>query len=593
MKQQIDFVNCSFHEFYKILSVLFYKVFFLLLIGYVSFFLSSYQCFGQSKIEERKLTYAKDVYRDAILKKDSLLLAEAYYLLGKWEFNTKRSYLRSKMWYIKSLNILEKKPLIYESGRIHVRLSECEQSLGNYIQSFFHCYKAISIHQIINSQKGLIIAYVHLAKLHSYNWSTTNGITVATHLDSAVFYLNKAEALAKLTDDKEAIKQIGLDKGQIHLEDFDNYAKAGYKQLDSEPEEDKYTTLALATLHHFKAKLLNNNLEEAKLLLDKADRLFHEKCPLSMEVNILLQACNALYAVKRGDWINAYNYQVKLTELEKRKLSDDRASLLKLLGSANESSNQELLLEAQKQELVLQTENFKRQNNLFYIVVTLSLLLLGSAIVFYILFRKYRKVSNQNAVLVREQSHRLKNNLQALSDLLHLQSNRLKDSKVKQAVEEIQLRVEAMTTLHKLLYNGNQLAMVPLPDFLAEVAEIVLHSFDCKNVELSINIPDVYLTPTQALPLGLILNELTTNSCKYAFPNNPSPKYAINISIEKEILTMIIEDNGQTDFSEKVNLDKPKSFGLQLIQMQVMQLYGSYSLLFKKGMYFELSFQIR
>ncbi|MFD2936407.1 sensor histidine kinase [Spirosoma flavum] len=217
------------------------------------------------------------------------------------------------------------------------------------------------------------------------------------------------------------------------------------------------------------------------------------------------------------------------------------------------------------------------------------------SIVFFRLYRKNQCIGATNAELVKEQNHRVKNNLQIVSSLLSLQANRLTDESAKNAVAEGQLRVEAMAILHRQLYDGDQLAMINPAEFIPELVDMVLQTFGYTHVRLVYDIDAFVLPADSALPVSLILNELTTNACKYAFPDHPDPVFHVSCRQKKNQIDLLVADNGPgmlPQFPIDARSTSSTSFGMRLIQMQVDQLRGMYTFAKQTGTVFTLTFTV-
>ncbi|MVM39019.1 hypothetical protein GO730_18165 [Spirosoma sp. HMF3257] len=203
------------------------------------------------------------------------------------------------------------------------------------------------------------------------------------------------------------------------------------------------------------------------------------------------------------------------------------------------------------------------------------------SVVFFRLSRKNQRISHRNVELIKEQNHRVKNNLQVVSSLLSLQAKRLTDEAAKKAVEESRLRVQSMAIIHRKLYDGDKLAVVNLDEFIQELVNGVLKSFGYPFATVQYAIDTNSLSADKAIPLGLILNELITNACKYAFPQNENPHLTVRCYAQHAKLYLQVTDNGpglEVPVIQTDDLYDPqtKSFGMSLIQAQVMQLNGTY-----------------
>jgi two-component sensor histidine kinase len=250
----------------------------------------------------------------------------------------------------------------------------------------------------------------------------------------------------------------------------------------------------------------------------------------------------------------------------------------------SESESQEIneldiKYQTEKKELQLKLQDAQLQTQR---TVTLSTSVgLGiAAILGFIFFRlneKNKALAKANAVLVREQNHRIKNNLQVVSSLLSLQSNRIKDEKAKVAIEESQLRVQSMAFIHRRLY-GENLTSIDFGEYAEELVSHVVGSYGYREkLSLQMEIAPTFLEVEKAIPLGLVLNELVSNACKYAFPEHPNPTLMISFQEKDEKhWELLVKDNGvglPTDFE----VEKSNSFGMKLVHLQAKQLEGKVS----------------
>ncbi len=184
----------------------------------------------------------------------------------------------------------------------------------------------------------------------------------------------------------------------------------------------------------------------------------------------------------------------------------------------------------------------------------------------------------QNELLMKEIHHRVKNNLQTISSLLYLQSKNLKDDSVKQAILASQNRVNTMALIHQKLYQGKNLEKIEMKDYLQNLGKEIQKTtgkekqridfiFDMNPMELNIDI---------AIPIGLIVNELITNSLKHAFPNGGAGSITISLKNDpsSQKVNLIYWDNGIGKNGNKMETNY--SFGTQLISLLCTQLKGTH-----------------
>lgn len=148
--------------------------------------------------------------------------------------------------------------------------------------------------------------------------------------------------------------------------------------------------------------------------------------------------------------------------------------------------------------------------------------------------------------LLKEINHRVKNNLQIVMSLLNNQCFYMQDAQALLAIQESQHRVHSISLIHKKLYQGDNIGTIHMPDYISELVQYLKESFSpIHNIRFETLIEDIHLDVSQAVPLGLILNEAITNCFKYAFPQSMAGTILISLSKpSSERLRLEISDNG-------------------------------------------------
>ncbi|MBI5680641.1 MAG: response regulator [Methanobacterium sp.] len=213
----------------------------------------------------------------------------------------------------------------------------------------------------------------------------------------------------------------------------------------------------------------------------------------------------------------------------------------------------------------------------------------------------------EKEILLREIHHRVKNNLQIISSLLNLQSIYIANDEMLEIYKESQNRVKSMAMIHEKLYQSEDLAKIDFGDYVKSLILNLFSSYGVNEslIKLEININDILLDINTAVPCGLIINELVTNSIKHGFPDiysqkelnrlvtGPDEKESkINIDINKndEIYTMNVYDNG-IGFPQNLDFKKTESLGMQLVISLIDQLRGTVELKREDGTFFEIVFK--
>ena len=201
----------------------------------------------------------------------------------------------------------------------------------------------------------------------------------------------------------------------------------------------------------------------------------------------------------------------------------------------------------------------------------------------------------EKEVLLKEIHHRVKNNLQIISSLLNLQAGKVKDPQTTQALRESQMRVRSMALIHEKLYQSESLAKIDFGGYVKSLASDLFRSYQrgLGKVQLKIVVDEVELGLDQAVPCGLILNELMTNALKHAFPDGRSGTLSVNLCVGSgQILSLSVVDDG-VGLPPEFDLAAAKSLGLQLVNSLMVQLDGRLEVDHTGGAAFKVSFGYR
>jgi two-component sensor histidine kinase len=202
---------------------------------------------------------------------------------------------------------------------------------------------------------------------------------------------------------------------------------------------------------------------------------------------------------------------------------------------------------------------------------------------------------DEKEVLLKEVHHRVKNNLQVISSLLNLQAAKVSDPDTKDILRESQNRVRTMALIHEKLYQSSDLAQVNFRSYLQSLVTYLTQSYRERsvNVKVQIEAEDVMLDIDTAIPCGLIVNELVTNSLKYAFPENQPGSIKLTCRqphVGKYIL--IISDDG-IGLPDGFDISQAPSLGYKLVTNLTTQLEGRLELLRDRGTTCRISFERR
>lgn len=426
------------------------------------------------------------------------------------------------------------------------------------------------------AQKAILIADQNNLTSEKFyvNFIAGNVAMASAKYKESLDYYNKALAIAKE-------QKMGLPT----LSDITNSRGNAYKRLGKYKEalQDYENCLQYAKDSNYQNAINTAiaNLGEINLLLGN----YNEALKYQLETVRLQEANNdssnlvenyhhvsTIYS-KLGDFQKALVYKQKAYNLRDSIASVESDAKMSEMLTKYETKKKEATISSQKSTI-------SQQYLIQQLVTGLAVLLIIMLILGYISYQSRAKKNKllalknaENELLLKEIHHRVKNNLEVVSGLLALQSSQIDDQSTKDAMQESQNRVNSIGIVHQKLYQGTNLGAVEMKDYLLNLSESILDSFGAEGkVKLELAMENLDLDIDTAVPLGLIINELITNTVKYAFPNNQNGTLTIKLEKQKDnILHLVVSDNGVG----KSGITQGTGFGGQLISLLTNQLNGT------------------
>ncbi len=203
------------------------------------------------------------------------------------------------------------------------------------------------------------------------------------------------------------------------------------------------------------------------------------------------------------------------------------------------------------------------------------------------------KQKEERELLLKEIHHRVKNNLQIINSLINLQAGQIKDPESLRVFEECKNRIKSMAIIHTKFYESSDFSKIDLADYVKHLVKDLIQTYNVnKKIELVCNINSIQMGIDTVIPVGLILNEIISNSLKYAF-NNVN-EGIIEISLKRNLTNgefeMIIGDNGLGFDKAKFDHSDNTSLGFELIKILSEQLNGTVELFERSGTFFRIKF---
>lgn len=448
-------------------------------------------------------------------------------------YRARRDYTKALHYYGRSLGI--KQQLRDSMGMLnsYINLSALYNDAHRYDSSVFYSKAALQMATWLKKPKDILAAQSNLAQAYVNSEKYQEALPILNWLN--------VQARQKGAEPILLITLASMAEWNIHAQ---NYPEAEQNLLEGirlarniqkiEPLSKLYQRLA--SLHR-----LTNHYQSAVVYMDSAQ-----------------QIRDSLLNVENSRQINELDIVYQSAERERR-ISELRLSGLK---SAQEKQAYRLILMVALAILVL----------LVYLIRKISLQK-----------QLIQKTLAEKEVLNREIHHRVKNNLQVISGLLSLQGAYLSDAEAQQAVRDGANRVESMSLIHQQLYQHENLTLVNMDVYLPQLASSIAQSMKPAGVDLQVRIDVGELDVEQAIPTGLVVNELLTNCFKYAFRKMPSGTVILKCFRNGTEIQLEISDTGIGADLEKLKAGGA-TFGYKMIHSFVRKLGGTINFLINGGL---------
>jgi len=203
---------------------------------------------------------------------------------------------------------------------------------------------------------------------------------------------------------------------------------------------------------------------------------------------------------------------------------------------------------------------------------------------------KQAEEAQKKEVLLREIHHRVKNNMQIISSLLRLQSNYITDDKYIEMFKESQNRIKSMALIHEKLYQSRDLEEINFREYITDMVQRLLQFYNGQNIALVMDVDDILMEVDTAVPCGLIINELVSNSLKHAFPDRKG-EIRVGLHRSDSTIELIVADNG-VGIPDDIDFRNTETLGLRLVTILAEdQLDSEIKLTRKKGTEFCITFK--
>ncbi|MEL6557556.1 MAG: histidine kinase dimerization/phosphoacceptor domain -containing protein [Bacteroidota bacterium] len=481
---------------------------------------------------------------------------------------------------------------LYDSLGLTVKYAGSLMMLGLVYQSTFEDDKALKKYQEADRIMG--------EKMSPFKVRNSGNIATLYNrkglYDSAIFYLKKVIDYAEKSKD---IRSLSISYNNLAL------SYQGLKRFDeavTNAEKCYYYKIQLNDSTGMLASLVSLSglsilLKDPKKAISYAlDGLaISEKIKVPVRHIEILENLAVAYKDNREYKRSSQYYEEYVIYKDSIDRVEQKAEIAELMekyeSSKKEQEIVELQLEKKEADLAIQKADLAiqksdNQRNLLLLSVGLFIILVA----FFMYRNRQKQKTNrlleekntaisdslrEKEVLLKEIHHRVKNNLQIVSSLLNLQLDSLDDPNAMEAIKEGQNRVKSMALIHQKLYMQENLAGINTKEYLEALSASIFSSYNqlSERVTLSADVEDIDLEIDTIIPIALIVNELITNSIKYAFPENMIGKISVTLKRMGEVLRLEVADDG-------VGIDtgsEGTSFGMRLVKSLARKLKATVS----------------
>ena len=483
-------------------------------------------------------------------------------------------------YFVKSLKIREELGDAYLMATVLSNIGLCHLEIDEADKGLKYFRRALALDKSSNNQYGIAVSQFNIGRclklltrydkaLEKYetslnlfskeeykkeNTNCLNSIAEVYYLkgniDQAISYYSKAIAFQSQANYNAGLSNSyeGLSKCYLILKQLNKAKDYAEKSLilaqeQEFPDQIKKTAFSLAAVEEkmgdYATSLIHYKLY--KIMNDSVVNIETKKAIAIQEVTLLLED-----EIK----VQEINYEQELKFLNEKASLQMRIIMIIIVSLILLTSLLVLLVNKLKVNK-LQREALKKSNH------------------------KIEVKNHEKEILLKEIHHRVKNNMQIVTSLLRLNSNKIKDLNAQAVFDDCQNRIKSMSLIHQQLYGDGDLAKINVKKYVEVVVQELMNSYNVSSgINMEYQLDEVSYDLDISVPFGLILNELVVNSLKYAFPKGEGT-ISIRLINNTGNVALVVKDNGSGFNTQKV---REGSLGLELVETLAEQIEGDFSI---------------
>lgn len=437
-----------------------------------------------------------------------------------------------------------------------------------YTKAFGYFKKSLEIELLLKNYDGIEGSYVNLAIIFKN----------LNQKDSALHYLNKAALINEITNNQYLNANINANLGALYFEnkDFEKAKTYFDKSIAINREIDNKRALVISLDNRAKIYLYQNEVEKAKKCIDEANQL--SKAGKFTDTQLKVFETYFEWALLSNDIEQSILYKDSISIYRDSIYNEEINKQINELETKYEVEKNKTLILEQESILLKNQTNFK----LLYIGLTFLIVIIIIISILYFYIRKsntlikeknrvIEKAFEERELLIREIHHRVKNNIQSIKSLLSLHKRRTQEESLKQIIENIINRLHSMTFVHEKLYQHDEVFELNIDNYLNDFILSIVESFGLSDSEdlIQIDLSSKNLPIDKMLTVGLLINEIVSNACKYAVVDGVLKLHIKGVVNENDyVLTF-------QDFGKGITDSDTESFGMELIKLMTTKLQGN------------------
>jgi two-component system, sensor histidine kinase PdtaS len=572
----------------------------------------AYRAIGLINEDNNRLVEAQKAYATALsLAETRLTTNEQFLIYTDWAIIHKKlgQYKIALEYHLLTINKAEKVQnweVVEEGyhglGTLYSMLSDFNQSVKYYFLSVQAAEKWGNTEGIVLTQQNISNIYMkaknydmalkNIEKTHQLALKLGDSSRIAAVLgvygnikteigdyNDALVKLLAANAILEKRGDKKRLVNNYLSIGHVYFEQK-NYPQANVFYEKCTALKDFFMHYTCAELHNKIGQLyaaqgqIDKAIEAFKASLTTTDRFGFKEIAKENHLalaNIYNQKKEFDKAFQESNHVNEVN-EILFQESNQKNMTEAQFKF--------DVEKREMEINAQKTQLY-HSQIVRRLLGTSLIV---TLFLLGLTL---LQIRKKQEANKRIKLVIKELHHRVKNNIQTIASMMRLQAREVKDPSVSAVLLENKQRLETFSLLHQKLYQTDDLQTIDLKPFITGIIEKLVFSYKIPidKIQTTIFVEDKLLDVEIAIPIGLMLNELLTNTLKYAYPSVD----VLHITIDIKNKSLHYADNG-TSLPQGFDFCKHAGFGMDLIKSFSQQLKGKYRFYNAKGVNFDMNY---